>query len=101
MAFIEPNPNAAADNHVQAVYARQAKAFGYLPNYAPLFSHRPDVIDLWADLQRGLRNHVTPRMFELGTFARLSERNGLWESPPGAANQNSPTPHKTLTINNL
>lgn len=69
MAFIEPHPGAAADEQVQSVYRRQADAFGYLPNYAPLFSHRPEVIDLWAELQRGLRRHVSPRLFELVTFA--------------------------------
>ena len=69
MAFIQPDPDATANQHVQRVYDRQTKAFGYLPNYAELFSHRPEVIDLWAELQRGLRRHVTPRMFELVTFA--------------------------------
>jgi len=69
MAFIQPNPNAPTDPHVQRVYGRQRKAFGYLPNYAELFSHRPEVIDLWAELQGGLRRHMTPRMFELVTFA--------------------------------
>jgi alkylhydroperoxidase family enzyme len=72
MAFIQPDPCTTADPldpHVQAVYDRQTRAFGYLPNYAPLFSHRPEVIDLWAELQRGLQRHVTPRLFELVTFA--------------------------------
>jgi len=69
MAFIQSDPHAVANDHVRAVYDRQARAFGYLPNYAPLFSHRPEVIDLWADLQRGLQRHVTPRLFELATFA--------------------------------
>ncbi len=69
MAFIEADHCAEREAHVQAVYERQAAAFGYLPNYAPLFSHRPEVIELWAELQRGLRRHVSPRLFELVTFA--------------------------------
>lgn len=69
MAFIQAAPSAASNAQVKRVYDQQARAFGYLPNYAKLFSHRPEVIDLWADLQRGLRRHVAPRMFELVTFA--------------------------------
>ncbi len=69
MAFIERNPAAEKAPHVQAIYERQRQAFGYLPNYAELFCHRPEIIDLWADLQRGLRRHVSPRLFELVTFA--------------------------------
>jgi alkylhydroperoxidase family enzyme len=73
MAFIQPDPSAKTDGHVQAMYERQAEAFGYLPNYAVLFSHRPEVIDLWAELQRGLRRHVGLRLFELVTFAAAVE----------------------------
>jgi uncharacterized peroxidase-related enzyme len=69
MAFIESDKAAEATEEVQAVYARQAQAFGYLPNYAELFCHRPEVIKLWAELQRGLRRHSSPRRFELVTFA--------------------------------
>ncbi len=69
MAFIQAEPKALTDSHVQQLYDRQRRAFGYLPNYAELFSHRPEIIDLWAELQRGLRRHITPRMFELVTFA--------------------------------
>ena len=69
MTFIEADLQAQAGEHVQRVYARQERTFGYLPNYAPLFSHRPEVIDLWSELQKGLRRHVSPRLFELVTFA--------------------------------
>jgi uncharacterized peroxidase-related enzyme len=69
MAFIQPEIAPSAQHHVQTIYERQTQAFGYLPNYAPLFSHRPEVLDLWAELQNGLRRHTTPRLFELVTFA--------------------------------
>ncbi|MEM8767159.1 MAG: peroxidase [Pseudomonadota bacterium] len=69
MTFIKPDREAERQPQVQAIYERQRQAFGYLPNYAELFCHRPEVIDLWADLQRGLRQHVSPRLFELVTFA--------------------------------
>ena len=78
MAFIQPDRDVETDGHVQAVYDRQTEAFGYLPNYAVLFSHRPEVIELWAELQRGLRRHVTPRLFELVTFAAAVALNSSY-----------------------
>ena len=69
MAFITPDRAAEQELHVQSVYERQRQAFGYQPNYAELFCHRPEIIDLWAELQHGLRRHVSPRLFELVTLA--------------------------------
>ena len=66
MAFIQEAPGNA---RTETIYARQERAFGYVPNYARLFSHRPEIIDLWSDLQNGLRAHMTPRLFELITLA--------------------------------
>ena len=66
MAFIS---EATVDAHTSEIYARQERAFGYLPNYARLFSHRPEVIDLWSELQNGLRAHMDARLFELTTLA--------------------------------
>ncbi len=73
MSFIQPaDPETLSDQACRA-YDRQEKAFGYLPNYATLFGYRPDVIDRWAELQRALRTHVSPRLFELVTFAAALE----------------------------
>ena len=69
MAFIETTAPAAASGEVRAMYERQQQAWGFVPNYARPFSHRPEVMTLWADLQRGLRAHVDRRRFELITFA--------------------------------
>ena len=60
---------AKVDDRTSAIYARQERAFGYLSNYAKLFSHRPEVIDLWSELQNGLRAHMDERLFELVTLA--------------------------------
>lgn len=51
------------------MYARQQKSFGYVPGYAKIFSLRPELLALWADLQRGIRRHIAPREFELATVA--------------------------------
>lgn len=69
MALIQPDRFEESGAPVRQMYARQAQTFGYLPNYAELFSHRPDILESWASLQKGLRQHVSVRMFELVTFA--------------------------------
>ena len=67
MSFIETtHPNDATDD-VRAMYERQQQAWGVVPNYARAFSHRPGVMALWADLQRGIRSQVDRRRFELVT----------------------------------
>ncbi len=69
MAFIETVPPADATGAVREMYERQQKKFGYVPNYAKVFSHRPEVMSLWADLLAGIRRHLDRRRFELVTLA--------------------------------
>jgi len=68
MSFIETIPEQHADNEVRAMYERQSSFYGYLPNYARVFSHRPEIMKLWADLQNGVRKHMDRRRFEIITF---------------------------------
>jgi uncharacterized peroxidase-related enzyme len=69
MPFINTTPPADATGDVRALYERQQTAWGFVPNYARPFCHRPEIMTLWADLQRGIRSHVDPRRFELVTLA--------------------------------
>ncbi len=69
MTFINTTDPTAATGEVLAMYERQQESWGFVPNYARSFSHRPEVMSLWADLQRGIRRHVDRRRFELVTFA--------------------------------
>jgi len=69
MAFIETIPDSQINADVQAMYARQESFWGFVPNYARVFSHRPEVMGLWAQLQAGIRRHMDKRRFELVTFA--------------------------------
>lgn len=69
MALIETCSPADATGDVRQMYARQQAAYGYVPNYAKAFSHRPELMKLWADLLKGIRRHLEPRRFELATFA--------------------------------
>lgn len=73
MPFIEIVDLGAAKGDVRAMYERQQQAYGYVPNYAKVFSYRPDILKLWADLLRGIRNHVDKRRFELVTIAAALE----------------------------
>ena len=69
MAFIQTTPPGEATGDVRAMYERQQASYGYVPNYAKPFSHRPELMALWSNLQAGIRRHVNPRRFELVTFA--------------------------------
>lgn len=69
MPFIETTPPGMARGPVREMYLGQQSAFGYVPNYAKAFCHRPELMTLWADLQRGIRRHIEPARFELVTLA--------------------------------
>jgi uncharacterized peroxidase-related enzyme len=50
-------------------YASQHKAWGYLPNYAPIFAGRPEVAHAWTGLNLTIRGGMDRRRFELATVA--------------------------------
>lgn len=69
MAFITTTAPRSATGAVRKMYERQQQSWGFVPNYAKLFSHRPELMRLWAELLRGIRSHVDRRRFELVTLA--------------------------------
>lgn len=69
MAFIDTTNANCATGDVRAMYERQQKSWGYVPNYAKLFSHRPSVLTAWAEMIAVIRAPVDARTFELVTFA--------------------------------
>lgn len=73
MAFIETTAPSEARGVARAMLERQQNHHGYVPNYAKIFSDRPDIMNLWADLLAGIRRHIDPRRFELVTFAAAHE----------------------------
>lgn len=73
MPFIDTIPAAEADEAVRAMYARQQAHYGYLPNYATVFCHRPQIMGLWSQLLSGIKRHMDKRRFELVTFAAAHE----------------------------
>jgi len=73
MAFIETTAPEATEGPARAMLERQQKRYGYVPNYAKVFTDRPDVMDRWAELLAAIRSHIEPRRFELATFAAALE----------------------------
>jgi alkylhydroperoxidase family enzyme len=54
------------------MYQRQENHWGYVPNYATVFSHRPEVMGRWGKLLAEVRRPVDDCRFELVTFAVAS-----------------------------
>ena len=86
MTFIQTTSPSHAQGEVRTMYTRQQERFGYVPNYAKVFSHRPDVMDHWVNLLSGIRHHVDRRRFELVTLAAaLALRNSYCSLAHGKA----------------
>ena len=73
MSFIEIIAPDDADGAVLDMYVRQQKHWGYVPNYAKSFSHRPEVMARWGRLLAEIRRPLDDRTFELVTFAAAHE----------------------------
>lgn len=73
MAFIETISLADATGAVREMYERQQSSYGFVPNYAKVFSHRPEVMSRWARLLAEIRRPMSDRLFELATLAAAIE----------------------------
>ena len=73
MAFINTISPREALGETRSMYLAQQKSYGYVPNYAKIFCYRPEVMSLWADLQRGIRQNLSDKEFELATLAAALE----------------------------
>ena len=90
MAFIDTIAPDQADGTVAAMYLRQQSNWGFVPNYAKVFSHRPEIMARWASLLAEIKRPMDKRRFELATFVTAYElRNsacalahGKGEAPP-------------------
>ena len=69
MSFIETIPVADATGDVRRMYEQNQAWLGFVPNYAKLFSLRPQVMDGWAQLQKSIRSTMDARRYELVTLA--------------------------------
>lgn len=73
MSYISTTAPEEASGEVQEMYERQRSAWGYVPNYAKAFSHRPEVLARWGRLLAEIRRPMSDRRFELVTFAAALE----------------------------
>jgi len=55
------------------MYRRQQASWGFVPNYAKVFCHRPEVLARWGRLLAEIRRPLDARRFELATFAAAHE----------------------------
>jgi uncharacterized peroxidase-related enzyme len=68
MAFIETLAADAVSEQARPMYERQRAHYGYVPNYAKVFCHRPEVMERWAALLSAIKRPMDKRRFELATF---------------------------------
>jgi uncharacterized peroxidase-related enzyme len=73
MAFIHTIPPEESEGPVREMYERQQDAWGYVPDYAKVFSARPEVLARWGRLLAEIRRPMSDRRFELVTFAAAHE----------------------------
>jgi uncharacterized peroxidase-related enzyme len=76
--LIDPEERRGPDNVLGRWYEGQEKAWGYLPNYAPLFASRPDVAEAWTQLNLTIRGGMDRRRFELVTIAAARSRSSTY-----------------------
>lgn len=69
MAFIDTISASWVTGEAFAMYDRQQRHYGYVPNYATAFCHRPEVMRRWAELLTAIKRPMAKRRFELATFA--------------------------------
>jgi len=73
MPFIETTKPEYAREAVADMYSRQQAAWGYVPNYAKVFCHRPEVMARWGQLLAEIKRPMDRRTFELVTFVAAHE----------------------------
>lgn len=73
MAFIGKVTHEGCSGELRAMYQRQQDHYGYIPNYAKAFSHRPETLARWGRLLAEIRRPMDDRLFELATFVTAVE----------------------------
>ena len=69
MSHIDTIAPAEAEGEVRNMYLRLQQGWGFVPNYAKVFSHRPAVMQAWAGLQHTIRENIDDKSYELVTLA--------------------------------
>lgn len=67
--FIDTTTAEQADGAVAEAYTAVTEDWGFLPNWARVFSHRPEVLAAWSQLNAAIRRGMDRRRYELATVA--------------------------------
>ena len=67
-----------ARGDVAEYYESQRAMWGFLPNYAATFSHRPEVARAWQDLNLAIRGGMDRRRYEIATIAVARARRSTY-----------------------
>src|SRR5688572_1852065 len=73
MAFIDTISASWVTGEAFAMYDRQQRHYGYVLNYATVFSHRPEIMQRWPELLAAIKRPMSKRRFELATFVAAHE----------------------------
>ena len=76
--FISGVGEDVAEGDVAEYYQGQRAAWGFLPNYAPAFSSRPEVARAWNALNLAVRGGMDRRRFEIATIAAARARRSTY-----------------------
>lgn len=69
MTFVRIIEPAEAEGQVQEMYRSIEQQCGEIPNWATIFSLRPQVRDAWTTLLKAVRSNLPVRTYELATLA--------------------------------
>jgi alkylhydroperoxidase family enzyme len=78
MSFIGTIKPEQAKGAVADLYRRLQGKRDYLPNYAGIFCHRPEVMEPLSVLQETLKQHMEPRLWALVSLAVAREINSSY-----------------------
>lgn len=69
MPYLSIVENVDDSSDIKAMYDQEAEFWGYVPNYALLFAHKPEVMTGWEGLIGSIRSGLDRRLYELATLA--------------------------------
>ena len=69
MTFIQTVPEGEASGEVAAFYAADRDDLGYVRNLTEAFSHAPEVLAIWQQLNGAIKARMDLRRYELATIA--------------------------------
>jgi uncharacterized peroxidase-related enzyme len=69
MAFIDTISPDDADGDVAGMYETDRAAWGFLPNFTRVYSHRPGVYAAWRGLNGSIKANMDERRYEIATLA--------------------------------